>query len=191
MSQQGLIIITLGMSATYNMPPSHCILPSQKMTNPAEELHIKQAPMEFICSSCKRKQVLEPDQLVTSDTPNKKPKVEAKQDPNDDDSLACLQIAPNDESDRVEPKRDPNDDDDSLACLQQIASTNESDKDMNDRDDQPLHDHDSAEDELRESIFFIFLFEKSSFCVEEWELGQNDFRRNGRLLFTRFSNPLL
>lgn len=59
------------------------------MTDPVAESRFKLPPFEFICTSCKRKQLFEPDQL--DDAPHKRPKLETKSD--DDDSLARLEIA--------------------------------------------------------------------------------------------------
>jgi len=107
------------------------------MTNPVEESRFKPSPNEFTCAYCKRKQVAEPDQL--DDAPHKKPKLETK--PEDDDSLARLEVASTEERECVE-----------------------NDNDM--EGDQPDEPRESAEDELqrlrKEWTSPIYAFFKSS-----------------------------
>jgi hypothetical protein len=63
------------------------------MINPEEFKYsprFKLPPIDFICTSCKRRQVAESDQLddYASEVPHKKLKLEAI--PDDDDPSACL-----------------------------------------------------------------------------------------------------
>lgn len=138
------------------------------MANPGEESHFKLLPpTEFICASCKRKQVAEPDEVDdhASDAAHKRLKLEA----NDNDISALAG-----------------------ACFK-TASTKECME--NDKDSTKDHDHrdkplrESAEDELRQSISPSTTLSKSSFV--EMTAPQNDFGRSGHHLFMRFSSLLL